>query len=371
MDNQDRMHKDELKALAEKVARLSRLLTRDRDSLPAAYLRDEGLRDAYLSYFLPPNLGKIHVPLRELSRHPEGLLDRDRLRVLDLGCGPGTALLGVREFFAERENRPHLEFIAVDHVAENLNIAEDLFASSQSAKTLPASLKTIRSGIENAGQHVSGPFDLVILSNVLNELFMHEGRQREKQFVVMEDIMTGLLADNGSLIIIEPALRETSRKMLEIRDRLLEEGFQVYAPCLFRGKCPALANPKDWCHEDIPWAPPPVIRELDRLTALRKDSLKFSWLVFRKDRRSAADFCGDEAFRVVSEPLISKGKREFYLCGVNGRRLAVRLDKDATPENEAFGVMVRGDVVRFEGLLDEGSRYKVRRDTRVSIGIAG
>lgn len=367
MDTRARMHKDDLKALSEKVARLSLLLTRDREDLPAAYLKDAGLREAYLSYFLPPNLRKIHVPVGELARHPEGLLEKDRLRVLDLGSGPGTALLGVLEFFAEQEHRPHLEFVALDLVAENLKITEDLFASAQSGKALPASLKTIRSSIESAGQHVTGTFDLIIFSNVLNELFIREGRKIEKQCVVLEDIMTRLLADDGSLIVIEPALRETSRGMLEVRDRLLAEGYRLYAPCFFQGNCPALANPRDWCHEDIPWDPPAVIRELDRLTGLRKDSLKFSWLVFRKDRRSAAGFYGDDAFRVVSEPLVSKGKREFYLCGATGRRLVTRLDKDETPDNETFGSMMRGDVVRFEGLLDEGKRYKVGKGTRVRV----
>ena len=361
------MHKDELKALAEKVARLSLLLTRDREDLPAAYLKDAELREAYQAYFLPPNLRKIRVPLGELSHHPDKLLEKDRLRVLDLGSGPGTALLGVREFFAEHTHRPHLEFVALDLVAENLNIAGELFAVSQSAKAFPASLKTVRSSIENAGQHVPGPFDLIILSNVLNELFLHEGRKIENRVVVLDDIMSRLLAADGSVIIIEPALRETSREMLEVRDRLLDEGYHVYAPCLFRGKCPSLTNPRDWCHEDIPWDPPAVIRELDGLTGLRKDSLKFSWIVFRKDGRSAADFCGDAAFRVVSEPLVSKGKREFYLCGLAGRRLVTRLDKDKTPDNEAFGAMMRGDVVRFEGLLDEVKRYKVGKDTTVRV----
>jgi ribosomal protein RSM22 (predicted rRNA methylase) len=183
----------------------------------------------------------------------------------------------------------------------------------------------------------------------------------------MGDIMTRLLADDGSLIIIEPALRETSREMLEVRDRMQGEGFHVYAPCLCRGKCPALANPKDWCHEDIPWDPPAVIKELDRLTGLRKDSLKFSWLILRKDSRSLCDVHGKDVFRVVSEPLVSKGKREFYLCGSEGRRLVTRLDKDETAQNQAFGKINRGSVVHFEGLVNEGKRYKVGKGTGVSV----
>jgi len=367
MDTQAQQQNDKLKALAEKVSRLSLLLTREREDLPAAYLKDAGLREAYLAYFLLPNLEKIKVPLGELSLHPGKALEKERLRVLDLGCGPGTASLGVLDFFGAREHYPRLEFTAVDQVAENLKAAEELFSSMRASRGLKAAMTTVRSGVADLSRFETGPFDLVILSNVLNELFSREGRKIEKRLAVMEDIMTRLVADDGSLIVIEPALRETSREMLEVRDRLLDEGFHVYAPCIFAGKCPALTNPRDWCHEDIPWEAPAVIRELDRLTGLRKDSLKFSWLVFRKDGQSAADFYGDDSFRVVSEPLVSKGKVEFYLCGANGRRLVMRLDKDKSAGNEAMGAMRRGDVVGFAGLLDEGKRYKVGKDTGVSI----
>jgi ribosomal protein RSM22 (predicted rRNA methylase) len=367
MDTEYCMQNDKLKALAEKVSRLSLLLTRDRDDLPAAYLKDAGLREAYLAYFLPPNMAKIKAPMAELALHPGKALDKERLRILDLGCGPGTASLGVLDFFAARELRPRLEITAVDHVAENLKTAEELFSSLRVSRGLKAAMKTIRSDVADLSRLETGPFDLIILSNVLNELFAREGRKIEKRLALLEDIMTRHLADDGSLIVIEPALRETSRELLEVRDRLLDEGFYVYAPCLFAGKCPALANPRDWCHEDIPWDPPAVIRELDRLTGLRKDSLKFSWLVFRKDGQSAADLSGDDSFRVVSEPLISKGKIEFYLCGKSGRRLVTRLDKHRSAGNEAMGVMRRGDVVSFQGLLDEGKRYKVNKDTRVSL----
>jgi ribosomal protein RSM22 (predicted rRNA methylase) len=103
---------NELKIVAANVARLSRLLTGERENLPSAYLKDRGLREAYEAYFLPPNLRKIHAPLRDLARHPVKLLNKDSLRVLDLGCGPGTMLLGVLEFFAA-DKRPHLEFVAL------------------------------------------------------------------------------------------------------------------------------------------------------------------------------------------------------------------------------------------------------------------
>jgi ribosomal protein RSM22 (predicted rRNA methylase) len=356
----------ELRTVAVDVARLSTLLTREREGLPAAYLRDEGLRKAYQAYFLPSNLSKIHKPLQELSLHPRGVFAKAKLRVLDIGAGPGTASLGVLTFFSRQDKQPQLEFTVVDQVAENLKLAEALFLSSGPEYPVEPLLTTIRSDIAEPGKYVQGQYDLIILSNVMNELFVRDETRTAKRVGILQDILKRALTDDGSCIIIEPALRETSREMLEVRDGILEQGFHLYSPCLFSEQCPALMNPKDWCHEDIPWDPPALVKEIDKLAGLRKDSLKFSYLVLRKDGLSLSDVFDPNIFRVVSEPLVSKGKREFYLCGVGERKLVMRQDKDATSGNDPYGTLKRGDLVRFERLIDEGKRFKVGKETVVT-----
>jgi ribosomal protein RSM22 (predicted rRNA methylase) len=356
---------DELRSLASDVDRLSRLLTREREGLPAAYLKDEGLRKAYRAYFLPANLPKIHKPLQELSLHPRDLFAKAKLRVLDIGAGPGTASLGTLTFFSQRTWKQQLEFTAVDQVAGNLKMAEELFLSARTTHPHEASLKTVRSDIGGLGNYLHGHFDVIILSNVMNELFARDEARTGKRVGLLNDILKRSLADDGSCIIIEPALRETSREMLEVRDGILEQGLHLYSPCLFSGKCPALADPKDWCHEDLPWDPPALVKDIDNLTGLRKDSLKFSYLVLRKDRLSLSDVRGPNSFRVVSEPLVSKGKVEYYLCGAGERKLVMRQDKDATPGNGPFGALQRGNLVSFEPLIEEGKRFKVGKETAV------
>jgi len=363
------MYRDEflsdkdMKIFAEDVVRLSRLLTREREVLPDAYLRDERLRHAYRAYFLPSNLLKIHKPLKELSLHPQNLLLKEKLSIIDIGTGPGTAMLGLMDFFSRQDKRPRLEFLAVDQVAQNLREAEEMFTAVQQGKALDASLKTVQSTIENIHHLTPGDFDIIILSNVLNELFVHDEKKNEKRTDLLTSILRRFLADDGSCIIIEPALRETSRDLLMVRDSIIEQGFLVYSPCLREGKCPALENPKDWCHEEIHWEPTPLVQEIDRLTGLRKDALKFSYLILRNDRAALRDISGENSFRVVSEPLVSKGKREFYVCGADGRKLMTRLDKDATLLNEDYTRLERGQVVTFDRLVNEGERYKVTKDT--------
>lgn len=367
MNKASHLSQEELKSLAANVRKLSALLTKERESLPPAYLRDPGLRSAYVRYYLPTNMKKVHLALSDLSLHAERLLSKDRLRVLDLGAGPGTALLGLLAFFAQRPQRPALACVAVDRVAENLRVAEEFFASYCANEALDATLKTVRADVERVEGLFEGPFDLIILSNVLNELYPFDEDRIERRAGLVKTLLDRFLAESGSCIVIEPALRETSRELLQARDALLAKGVSVYAPCLMAKNCPALTNPKDWCHEDIPWDPPALIREVDRLIGLRKDSLKFSYLVLRKDGRSLADVFGRDSFRVVSEPLVTKGKMEFYICGAKGRKLATRLDKDRTEANRSFEVLKRGAIFGFERLIEEGKRYKVEPATGVII----
>jgi len=286
--------------------------------------------------------------------------------VLDIGSGPGTALLGVLEFFSQRTSAPQLDCTAVDQVAENLKTAELLFADFRSGTSLDAVLRTARSDLEAMGRHVSGAYDLIILSNLLNEVAHDDEARIERRVAFLKELLSRYLADRGSCIIIEPALRETSRDLLHVRDSLAANGIHVYSPCLFSTACPALVNPKDWCHEDRTWDPPEIVKEIDKRTGLRKDSLKFSYLVLRKDRSSLSDVCGMKAFRVVSEPLMSKGKLEYYICGQGNRTLIIRQDKDKSKENDLYGSLMRGDIVVFDGIVDEGKRYKIGKGTVVA-----
>ncbi len=357
----------DLQTLAADILRLSQLLTRDRGELPAAYLDDAALRKAYQVYFLPPNRAKVTLALSELSLHPRGVFQKERLRILDLGSGPGTAVLGTIDFFSSRVHPPFLEFIAQDQVAENLKEAERLFTSVRRDYSSGSTLTTVHSTIDKVEGRLAGQYDIILLSNLLNELYAHDAAKLARRTEILAHLLKKFLTPDGSCILIEPALQETSRDLLLLRDVLREKGFTVYAPCLRQGPCPALLNPKDWCHEDLPWEAPPLVRALDKLTGLRKDALKFSYLVLRRDGHSLSGVYGAEVFRVVSEPLLSKGKAEYYVCGVQGRKLITRLDKDRGPENQSYSELLRGDIVSFDGLRDEGKRFKVEKGTRVII----
>jgi hypothetical protein len=357
----------ELSSLASDIIQLSNLFTRDREILPPKYLNNEKLRRAYMLYYLPSNLYKIHLPLNGLSLHPKKILSKKKLKILDLGSGPGTTILGMLDFFSHQKKRPFLEFTAVDSIAENLHIAEGLFKLFIKNILSNASLKTFKLNIEKGAAISPDMYDIIILSNTLNELFHDDEKKIIKRVSFLNTILDKFLASDGSCIIIEPSLREVTRECLMVRDNLIKKGFHMYSPCLTDNPCPSLLNQKDWCHEDIPWDQPDIIKRLNKLTGLRKDSLKFSHLIVRKDKLSISDICLKNSYKVVSEPLVSKGKIEFFICNGRDRRLMTRLDKDKTPFNEQFQKLQRGYIVSCEALIDEGKRLKVGKDTLVSV----
>src|SRR5215217_7548670 len=82
-------------SLADSVVTLSRLFTRDRADLNVRYLDDAALAAGYGAYFLPVNFAKIQMLLNEL---PGDWANSEGLSVLDVGCGPGTASLAVRDW---------------------------------------------------------------------------------------------------------------------------------------------------------------------------------------------------------------------------------------------------------------------------------
>jgi ribosomal protein RSM22 (predicted rRNA methylase) len=214
-----------------------------------------------------------------------------------------------------------------------------------------ADLKRALDGLFRGQIQQAGPYDLIILANCLNEL--SESIDARTRLVAAA---LSLLAPQGTVMIMEPALRETSRALHRVRDLLLQEKrCTVYSPCLHEERCPALVDPDDWCHEERAWEPPASIQRMDREVGFIKDALKFSYLLLRTDGRTIAPRSPD-TFRLVSELRKLKGDTRAWLCNELGRQEVGRLDRALSPSNSAWERCQRGTIVRIEGITKkEGS----------------
>ncbi len=407
--------------LAKGVARLSEIYTRQRQDLSAALLRDPLLRQAYLLYFFPANLAKMKSILREIWAHPAAPeFMTPNPRILDLGCGPGTHLIGFLDFWVNnRSVWESLEGVAVDSVDANLRASQTLFARQAALvkevkHAARSRLQTVVADLTRLHSlQLEGEFDFIVLGDVLNELFPGDEWLKSRHELVSA-VVTRWLARRGFLILLEPALRETSRQLLQLRDRLLiSTDLKVYGPCVHNGPCPAVSqdHPRDWCHEDRAWTPPEIIRKVNSLLGNHKDSLKFSYVILsrlgvsvkdprfsavqersscavpssaqaavnelqtpslqteqRSRLRTRGDLTGSEVWRVVSELMEEKGKASIYLCGECGRCRVTRLNKHGSQANQAFLRLDRGHVVRTDCLrIRSDQEARVEPESRVSV----
>jgi ribosomal protein RSM22 (predicted rRNA methylase) len=333
----------------EGVRRLSTLFTIERDAMRETYLADPLLRRSYLLYFLPVNLAKVAALLREMPALP-----RRPLRILDVGSGPGAGALAVLEHLGREDMAAQQgsEVIAVDRSRHALHEAECLWSVVSATRTgMPAcALRSVALDLERPGSHApwkAGPCDLIILANSLNELFQTAADPVAARVTFLEELLEALASD-GTLMIVEPALRETTRALHQVRDRLVAVGrATVYSPCLHDRPCPALVREEDWCHEERPWTPPAMVGKVDRAVGFIKDALKFSYLLLRKDGLTITERHPD-VYRVVSEMLVMKGDRRAWLCNETGRPLVGRLDKARSDANASFDRWHRGAIVRVD-----------------------
>ena len=359
--------------LARAVAELSLLFTKERAALRRPYLEEPVLASAYLQYFLPVNLSKIHVLLNEMPALEVG----EQFSVLDLGSGPGTGALAVLDWWHERRVTAALSIVAVDSSSVAHRQAKQLWDHyCRIASIAEASLRTCESDIErNAwlGQVGKGaPFDLIMLANSLNEMYGGAKDPITARAGLMTEVLS-LLAPHGTLMIVEPALRETSRALHQVRDQLLKEKrCTVYSPCLHENNCPALANPDDWCHEERAWEPPASIQEIDEEVGFIKDALKFSYLLLRKDGKTIVERRSN-MYRVVSELREFKGEKRAWLCNEQGRQEVGRQDRLTSPQNVAFDRWHRGAIVQIEKIVRKeregkvSSLGRIERDAAVRI----
>ena len=294
---------------------MHRGLTGGRELVGESYMEDAELRHEYESEIAP----RTRAALATILAGTKVAAPR---RALDLGAGTGAVAEMVRARW------PGADVVLVDKVASPGIVRAD-----------------VTRGIRPTG--VAGRFDLIVAAHLLNELPLDvDGRAR-----LVAGWCRDLLEPEGTCILVEPALRQTSRELLAVRDRLLAAGLFVSAPCLWQGPCPALLRERDFCHASADVIVP------------GRSRVDFSYLVLKKQGSASAD---TSLFRIVSDPMKDKGRLRFHACGPAGRLLVTRLDRDRSPGNQALDEIERGAVVKIERAAMQPDGLRCGRDTEIS-----
>lgn len=294
------------------------------------------------------------------------------LRILDLGAGLGAMTWGVVRALRAAGATLEVDATWLDDDPAALKVGMDILherGDTLRVHCLARPLDDVR-GL--------GQFDLVLAGNVLSEVgvSLSDEARTLRHVEIVRRLLDGHVQNRGAVVVIEPALRDRTRRLHQVRDGLVKLGFSVFAPCLHSSSCPALARESDWCHEDLPVDLPEWVAPIARAAGLRYQGLTFSYLVLTRDRARLADLMPTEPgrnLRVVSDCRSTKGKSEAFLCGefrsaagspTVARTRVTRLDRDRAPSNEAWGDLGRGDLLEVEPPL-EIERPRIVRATGV------
>lgn len=334
-----------MKEVGAAVKRLSHGLTRERELAGAKYMDDPALLGAYLMFYWPVSYAQARQAIGELPFKPRA--------VLDLGSGPGPVAFAAMDAGANAVT-------AADRSEPALKLARELATEAEEA------LAT-RAWDPLEGQKLpEGEFDFITMGHVLNELHGAGADAVPKRAALVESILDRL-KPKGTLLILEPALRDTTRRLLQVRDAMVQKGYAIRAPCMFRGNCPALVKESDWCHADREWQMPRVVEELARTAGLHKESLKMSYLALAPKGEAWRELPEGRLFRIVSEPLEGKGRARYIGCGAEGRIGLAMQQKHETPENRAFFRLRRGDVIRISDTETRGDGLALGEGAKVEV----
>ena len=343
---------------ASDVVDLSRLFGEERAKRGADYMTNPALRRAYLAFFLPQYAAKIALLLAQMQR--ERLLSLPNApRVLDVGAGPLTGLFGA--WLMAGALGPSIALDLAGKVMQAGKALLDEVAPGQPVTLVEA--PALKRSVPD------GPFDLVIVAHMLNEI----GDPR-RDLEMRADLVRALLeqlAPGGRLLIVEPGTRVHGRSLMALRDLLVRDGVPVLSPCRGAPQCPLLQSPGDWCHGDVAWTRPRAFIELEDKAGLRKDVLKQSHLLLSALGEAQVPTSG---LRLVGGLMRDKFDVERrYACGRSGLLVLSAKPKLAADIAKPLrhGLLTREprpeEIQRERGVrpaAERGSRDAARGDAR-------
>ncbi len=339
----------EFRGVVAAVQSLQKGLHEDKSLLGKNYFNDPNLLGAYLLYQWVLHYQQGLSLLNELPITPK--------RVLDICSGPAPMA------FAALRHGAH-EVIAAD---QNL-AALQLGAEVCGRYGLPLSVRRWNCLQEEVP--IEGQFDLIILGHCLEELFPSNHKNWEthqKKFLLK---LLHRLTPDGFLLLVDSSFTDSNRRVLQLRDTLVNDGIPIQAPCVWRGQCPALQIANSPCYAQREFEKPYLIKQIQRAAQINLNSLKMSYIIFKSPKAQWPVLTKEPVHRVISPPVESFGGKRYYLCGTDGKKNLSSPLKEHPPESRAFDYLRRGELISIENAHENNHALDIIKDTKVSLEAA-
>ncbi|MEL4304565.1 small ribosomal subunit Rsm22 family protein [Methanococcoides sp. LMO-2] len=241
---------------------------------------------AYLAYQFPVYFVQFEHILHSLVS--DGMLKK-RMKILDIGTGPGTVPLAITDFYKRLDNA-EAAIHSVELYDENIEAYDAIvpeYAKKVSGLTVEKPVKA--NLVDLKPEDIPDNIDLMIFSNVLNEI--RELTIDQKAELVKK--LSSKLAEDGNIILIEPADRANSTEFRKLTLALKLQGLGIYSPCSFIW-CQGCKPDECWSFEqkeDI--NPTRLMKKLaDCEEAFRylNTDIKYSYAIMRKDNLSRVSY---------------------------------------------------------------------------------
>ncbi|UXR64791.1 small ribosomal subunit Rsm22 family protein [Bdellovibrio bacteriovorus] len=287
------------KALAKCVLALSDYFIAKPDS-PTPW-NESWAQVAYLCYYLPLNSTRLTGLFAEADKRNffAGLE-----HVIDFGAGLATASITLNE-------RHKFSYQLIERASEPQQIIEKHFTQFPRQDWQ----RTF-----SAGRMKDGYKTLALFSYSLTEL----------------SDLPEWAYQCEALMLVEPSTQQDGRKLLQLRQKLLEKGYHVWAPCTHEGPCPLLTQSKtDWCHDRVHFKAPQWFLNLEAELPMKNRTLTMSYLLMRKTPPAPVT-----AARVVGDRLKEKGKDRQMICRGSDREFLAWMHKNKLEQEIPRGVLI-------------------------------
>jgi ribosomal protein RSM22 (predicted rRNA methylase) len=262
---------------------------------------------AYLATRLPATFAAVRAALGMVE---EVAPDFAPTSLIDLGCGPGTALWAAADTWASLGTAEMVEASgAIRSVGEKLSRSSQVTSHWQ-AGDVTANIPTLP------------PADLVTLAYVLDEL-------PPSTIASVTQKLWSLT--KGILVIIEPGTPAGWQRILVARETLRAAGAHLVAPCAHSENCPIVAP--DWCHFSRRVARSRVHR-LAKGAEVPWEDEKY---IFIAASREPVERSGS---RILVPPRVNGGVGRVKLCRPDGSAAERTISKR---DGDAFKALRRAD----------------------------
>lgn len=313
--------------------------------------------DAYCAYNFPMNFMKTMIVGKEIRTVFPGRFKREQISILDIGCGEGAGMLGL--YYALKDSKE----ISLHGIDTSVLMLKKCRHVIEHVRPERIRLELRKHDASNGLLKTKHEYDVVILANSLAEMF--------PDTIIPIRFIHRLFRnvnDAGIIIIIEPATKQLSRRLINLRNEITaDKKIHVLLPCLHDSECPLhdIRKHREWCHQSITWQPPELMSIINQGLHREINVLKFSYLVLAQKNSLITP---DDQYRVISNLLREKGKQRCFICTRTGRVELVRLNRDSTECNRTFEQIRKGDVISCEHMTQRRTDYwQVVRDSAIHI----